>query len=1407
MVVLSTLFLLAFSATAFSGSPNFTFDIPTIPQCPELSEVSNSTPVAGTEYFTVSANIQGVEQKEACCGPNCDRSDCSMEDWYMRPDPNVFPNPTCIPNANGHPDFADYEEYCKKPGNPKVYYKAYPQAGESISGNVEMTYNSINGKFEANIPLAGLQQNDEISYYIVASDSRGNVISQLPDQTTVPCTSTSSWNTDYETPPLNNCSFMNGYDLCSNNQEGSPVCGSDYSVNDPAYDTCGEPDSQGNASVVTGVDLVDILGISSGAGKGFSDLPGQDVVCSRIGLMDAPPNTSEGVIDAYVMIFFNPDINDPNPADIHMENAFAITYAPEVGGSEPNLVKVLWDGDCVSNPDTKDILGCKVFVGSDSESRLKIKYNNGDLVFIAQNVLEDGRTMIGNSSKETTMIFGTGAIQLSGGTPFWLTDLTSGLTMQKITQSDTVREPGKPAAPGVKQRVCQATGTGDSPTCAKSDPKPASNECVMDITPSSDKLFTSYYNVYHSMTDNAADATLVTELSGASGFPEDGSVNYTKSYSISTLDGKPHYFFLSSVNTGGSEPLETDQGKWTKTSCTVEDWEAPDPPDAFTCSTPEGFDSTCKCQWSADYTADPSLYGFYIKRDGVPLNPTAAILTQNYTDSDESIENGLNYTYEVRAIDIGDNYSDWISTSCVPRDLEAPAQVDTLGVVLQSGVIGVDLSWEPESAEDIENYNVYACEQTVTSTCGADAQENPEGYILLNDTTIISQPDPPETLTYSDNSSFGDKEATWCFYVETCDNCVSAGTCPGQQESNCSAFNTMSIYRKCVFLTPTPETAAPLFPENQAAAPLPEGGKCKLTWDMVRADEEDPFADYIFPKPDELMGYYIMRANAIGGDCSNTPVPPPSSGTPVGLASAGANPSFTDEGLTNGSQYCYRVYGYDSANNFSRNDPIPSPVSCKPDDLLPPDKPEIKVPVGFSQNTCTPEWDAVEDNDTVTYNVYRCEGTEAECNDPGGFVHLGSEQQLDACEDTTDTQCEDWTLEPDTQYMYCITAKDAQPNESDIYDSEDTINCSPCMATSRCPQPTGVIAGEKGPSYYGVDVYWQHSSSDDGSGEGYYIYLCTGSTADTCTTRLDEDNTPVNGDYSSTPYTIADAGVSVEASYYIGVSYEGKTCGESAIAVSENSVKLKPQDNCIDNPDCSISINIANAFTKKELAPCVEGDLDVNCQKVLAACAASTVTGCTEAARKFVTSPAAGITIELFDATTGTAVKAKSTLADGTLPEFALKPSSINFTHEYSIRLRLPEGYWNEILAYSQTDGAGCAPDSGDGECILEIDSTVDIGLNPSIGINAMEIPIDASAFGGQFANPDCDEKVTLKDLAAVKKRFFTNATMYHPAVDFNLDGKIDLKDLAMIKANFNKSIGEKGLDISTMGAVCDPDM
>nr|HPI78227.1 hypothetical protein [bacterium] len=218
------------SCGAMAEDVKFEFDIPTIPKTPKITDIVNSSAVAGA-VMKVYATIVGQEQMQACCGVNCDQTDCEMAQWWGRPDPTVVPNPPCIPNPNGTGN-------CMKSGNPKLFY--YVNEVANTGPPVTMSYNTDSGKFEGEISLAGTAVGDIVYYYIVAVDGRGNVTSQLPSPDNVACTSVTSWNASYETAATSNCTMMSSYERCSLNQTGTPTCGTSYSVNDPTGDTCGE---------------------------------------------------------------------------------------------------------------------------------------------------------------------------------------------------------------------------------------------------------------------------------------------------------------------------------------------------------------------------------------------------------------------------------------------------------------------------------------------------------------------------------------------------------------------------------------------------------------------------------------------------------------------------------------------------------------------------------------------------------------------------------------------------------------------------------------------------------------------------------------------------------------------------------------------------------------------------------------------------------------------------------------------------------------------------------------------------------------------------------------------------------------------------------------------------------------
>ncbi|HOY63898.1 MAG TPA: hypothetical protein PK745_12065, partial [bacterium] len=1268
-VIAAAAMILCGARAAFADEFKFELGIPSMPRTPVIKDIVNSSALPGA-IMTVYATIEGREQMQVCCGDNCDRTDCEMAEWWNRPDPAISPNPPCIPNPNGTGD-------CLKQGNPKLYY--YVNDIANTGPPVTMSYNSASGKFKGEINLAGTDPGDIITYYIVAADSRGNVASQLPSINNVSCSSVTSWNNFYETAATNNCTMMSSYERCSVNQSGTPLCGTTYSVNDPTGDTCGEPDENGVQSVVSGWQIVDTRGFSASAGKGYGELPTDDVVCAKIRLGGQPPQSGSGAIEMYSMHFFNPDIDDMNIADTHYPNAFTLSFAPKAEAIDPNLAKVLWNGDCVTNPNTPDPMACKIFVGTDTETKLKIGFTNSELRFIAKNALPNGKTLLGSTSKSARMLFATSKLQLTGGVPYFRTDITPSLEMIKDNRSVTAASPNRPAPPIVKSSICKTGGAGSTSTCAKQGTtiSAAGNNCVFDIFPSPDKSFVSYYNVYYNTVNDRNTATLVESLSGPDNFPENGSVAYSKTFNIpdSELNGHPRYFYFSAVNSY-APPIfyETMPSQWTSAVCVPEDWVAPVAPAAFTCSTPIEQEEKCYCTWVADKVSDPSLYGFDIKRDGVLLNATS-ILPNSFDDT--NLINATTYSYEVRAIDVGDNKSGWTSATCATQDLKPPAKIEPIISLKFGSKLGVNINWNPGEDEDLAGgggYNIYYCKKTMPYSCGADEQGLPVGYSKLN-ASLIPHPAGPDTMTYSNDSAFGSELNDWCFWIEACDNCKAAGTCPESQTANCGLFDATFRYRKCIYISvPPPYPPAPLWPENQKATAEPEGQSCKIEWNRVcAADDGYNFTNCYDPSPYDLLGYKIMRAPAVNGGCAQ--LPNPDGATPIRTVMAGGETSYTDSGalLENGVAYCYRVYAYNMFDAFSRQTPAPAtsgPVVCVPQDITPPEKPRMNAPMEFDVFSCSPAWSAVSDKNPVTYDVHRCEGDLATCNSAAKFSKINSSP-------LTVLNYMDESVTSDAQYVYCVTAKDPSGNQSAVYDAQNAPNCGYCDGPGeKCLPPVAVEGFEIPPTYYGARAGWTNSADDDGMGAGYHVYLCTSSNPASCLTpygRLTASPAPGAHDrqLGQEPLSLYSIPVAVSGDYYLGVSYTGVSCGESMIAVSPSPVRLETQDPCAIDPDvCPVSIEFIKPFTRYEIEACAGGESGC----IVAAGAATGF--------KKVETPLPGVRVEVVDAATKTVVvKSMQTNAIGNIPFFKMRTGTcaecVDASKQYIIRAVFPAGTWD----------------------------------------------------------------------------------------------------------------------------------
>ncbi|HOX29126.1 MAG TPA: hypothetical protein PLQ76_08250, partial [bacterium] len=556
-------------------------------------------------------------KKKMCCGAACDMKKCLtdyayFEAYYMDyPAEELAPNPACIPNPVVQPGFEKYESACVKPDNPQLFY--YTSKDPSVKGPVTMSYDATYNKFKGEIPaIDNLEGGDTITYFIMATDSNGNTAAMVPDSTEAPCPSISLWDDEKDTPKSYTCDIAGNYELCSKNKIGKPVCGRNFTVNDPAGDTCGKPDSNGNISIVTGQNHLDLIGLSAGAGTGFSGVPGEKVVCALAGLNGSPPSQESGPISAYILTILNPDMPDSNPNDTYMPNSFFMSYYPETEGIDPNLVRVLWDGECVTDQITPDVLSCKLIVGGYSENKMKIGFDKNTIKFISLNKVSPSKTLIGNYSKTVILSMQTGQIMISGAVPFWVTDTMPALRLYDFNKTIMMEYPPPDfTLPSVEATICEAENPGISNLCPKSAAKPAEgNRCILKILPPVDRTIEEKYKIYHSLSDDPATAVYEPSLD----IVEDwSSPSFTKTFTVPAdqLDGKKHYFFITSLRKGGKH--ETPLRNAEKTICQVEDWTPPAQPAGFACSTPDGEDNVCRCSWTRD-AADSTLSAYALSR-------------------------------------------------------------------------------------------------------------------------------------------------------------------------------------------------------------------------------------------------------------------------------------------------------------------------------------------------------------------------------------------------------------------------------------------------------------------------------------------------------------------------------------------------------------------------------------------------------------------------------------------------------------------------------------------------------------------------------------------------------------------------------------------------------------------------
>jgi len=1324
---------------------SFSFEIPTIPYPPKIEDVNNSALVAGAPEFIVTATMYGQKQQK----PKCDKpiDDCGLSDWYMVDEEGVTPNPPDVKMA-------------------KVFY--YKNLDTQTTLSVEMTKDTDLGdgkwKWKATLPLGGLgtlAEGDTVTYYIVAADGRGNVSSQVPDvgaQSATCPSSPAGWNPELSTPAVSSCQYMTSYSQCNVNINGVPSpCPTTYTMNDKQGDTCGEPVG-GNQSVIS-LPKMDILGITAAADSTY--------LCANYGLGAAPPDPTDAPpIEGYLLILFNPDIYDDNPADVWIKNAFAMTFAPEVVGTDPSLVRVLWEADCLTNPNTANVLDCKLISVTGTDARLQIGYNAG-LKFIVKksgtgNPHPDAYSLVGANTKLAYLIGVTGEINLSGGTLFWFTDLSAGMGFYHKNQTATAGTAPAPSAPSINNARCSVDGTsGTTSTCNKSATKPASNKCKISFAPSLDKAFVTKYKIYKNTTD-----TFPTGQAAVGEVTENGAASYSYTDTETQLKGQKSYYFMTSYNDANSDPAkkETPTAQSSKTNCTFEDWDPPQKPSIATAKTPSGVEKKCKLDWTMPAT-DSSLKSFFMTRDGVALNftnPMGANPTEtsfNWTDSDE-LTLGQAYSYKVTAVDLGDNTNESGAITCTPEDLKPPSQITSLLATNLPLKLGIHLEWAASTESDLGGYNSYYCKM---NNSAIDCRTK-ESFTKMN-TTLMS------SISYDNESaSIFTGEGDYCFYTEACDNCTTTASCPSNSGTpNCSGFPAggadSTMYVKCLSVSAIPDPVKPAFPKNVAVTVPTDGKKCKVTWEKNYVQSTGtPFDNVITPSPIDIIGYKIMR-----GPEGSVPVPPnPAVGTVTISATA---LEFEDKNLINGTKYCYSVYAADAAGNVSESGPggTKAEVCCTPTDTEAPSVPALTM--NFTPTTCEPTWAKITDGDgsAITYKVYRCDGTS--CTTANSF------NLADGCtmDPGGEPMCTDYSVESGSTYKYCVTATDLAGNESSKYPAGTQPNCQVCIPAEPPTKPVTNTTAAATSDGFGAKIYWTLSEDDAGTDGGYNIYRCADANCasktkkKSCTELLASSATVKNvGPTAPITITPEDAG-----DWYYGVTYQ-KDC------TSATTESLFTGTAVYANP---VTVNAPPAAACDSPSKCVVISNCDNYDSKTGCTALSEINPLEKENNVFKQVPKSGVDVLLM-AQDGSFV-GSSTKTDSS----GLFKLQINTTENPIVAANK----YKVVLKIAAADKAGIPCTSGNdnpaNDCIILVKETTVKEDSTVTKVAPAALPMSGGG-KAEVGNANCDAYVNMKDFNVLKAAFNSSSgdSKYKTNADFNGDGIVNMKDFNILKANFSKA-------------------
>jgi len=317
-----------------------------------------------------------------------------------------------------------------------------------------------------------------------------------------------------------------------------------------------------------------------------------------------------------------------------------------------------------------------------------------------------------------------------------------------------------------------------------------------------------------------------------------------------------------------SASFDDDTVAWYQNQNTDET--SPAPPTGLTATS---GDSQVDLNWDANTESD--LAGYNVYRSTSPFQEISNATQVNegllgeasYTDSD--VSNGTEYFYRVTAVDDAGNESGLSGEASAIPEEQSPAA--PTGLTATAGDGQVDLSWDPNSEEDLAGYHVYRSTSSFQEVGNATRRTD----------------FPVETTSFIDDVSNGTEYFYRVTAVDTSDN--ESG--PSNEAS----------------ATPTDQTP-PSAPTGLQAT----GGNEQVSLGWENNSEED------------LAGYNVYR--------STSSFPEVTDATQVneGLVEVAV---YADGTVTNGTEYFYRVTAVDTSGNGSEGSnedsatPRPPPVA------------------------------------------------------------------------------------------------------------------------------------------------------------------------------------------------------------------------------------------------------------------------------------------------------------------------------------------------------------------------------------------------------------------------------------------------------------------------------------------------